>query len=548
MRTCAVVPTYNHHLAIGRVIGRLREAGLPVFVIDDGSAELTRLAVEAFNDKCSGVIVHHLPFNRGKGSAVIKGFELAAAAGFTHAIQVDADGQHDLNSLPQFLNLAAQYPESVICGRPVYDASVPTGRAIGHWFTNAWIWLETLSLRITDGMCGFRVYPLNAVQAVLSNERVGSGMDFDTEIIVRLFWRGTPVLMAPVRVTYPIGNTSNFKMLADNWRITKMHTRLVCTMLLRLPSILAHRPPTLADTPSHWASLRERGAYWGLRICAVTYRLLGRRVCQALLVPIVLYFYALGAGREQRSASRNFLQRALGRSPTAWDGYRHFFSFANRALDTFAAWVGRIPAEAVTVVDQRTLADAISDPRGAVIVVSHLGNLDLARAVLDPKTRARLTVLVHTRHAVNYNRLLSQIHPHAAMNTIEVTDVGPDTAIELKERVDRGEWVVIAGDRTPLSGNKRVSIVPFLGADAAFSQGPWILGSLMDCPVYLMFCINDGTHYKLTMERFADRIVLSRTERENAIRGYVERYAMRLEHYTKMAPFQWYNFFDFWAH
>lgn len=535
-------------MVIADVVKRLRNAGLSVFIIDDGSAEPARSAIRALHDERHHVTVHAFLSNRGKGAAVMEGFQIAAAAGFTHAIQVDADGQHDLDSLPQILNLCAKYPEAVICGHPVYNASVPKGRKIGHWFTNIWIWIETLSFRITDGMCGFRAYPLKAVQAVLAKEHIGYRMDFDTDILVRLFWRGTPVYMLPVRVIYPINNTSNFKMFADNWRITKMHTRLVLTMLMRLPSILTHRPPKLISTSNHWASLRERGAYWGLCTCATTYRLLGRRGCQALLVLIVFYFFMFGAGKEQKAASRNFLTRALLRPSTTWDCYRHFFSFANRALDTFAGWIGRVHPETIEVVDQATLKNAIADPRGAVIVVAHLGNLDLARAVLDRETRARLTLLIHTRHAVNYNKLLNRFHPDTAMNTIEVTEIGPDTAIELQQRVERGEWVVIAGDRTAVSTRGRVSIVPFFGTDAPFSQGPWILGAILDSPVYLMFCLKDGLRHKLMMERFSEKILLPREQRENTMHQYVARYAARLEHYAKIDPFQWYNFFDFWKH
>jgi predicted LPLAT superfamily acyltransferase len=552
---CAVVPSHDHYRALGAVVARLRSAGLAVFIVDDGSAEPGRSAIAALHDEAGGIVARRLEVNRGKGAAVIEGFRLAAAAGFSHAVQVDADGQHDLDALPRMLALSARYPHAAICGHPVYDASIPKARAFGHRFTNAWIRIETLSFRISDGMCGFRVYPLAAVEAVLSKEPVGQRMDFDTDIVVRLFWRGTPVKMVPVKVIYPPGNTSNFDVLRDNWRITRMHTRLVCTMLLRLPSILRHRPAALEEedaprsgVPRHWASLRERGAYWGLRFCALAYRLLGRRGCRAVLAPIALYFYLVVAGSEQRQASLAFLTRALGRPATFREGYRHVLSFARRALDTFIAWTGGVPADAVEVTDRTVLDAAIDDARGAVIVVAHIGNLDLARAVLDEATRARLTLLVHTRHAVNYNRVLREFRPEAAMNAIQVTEIGPATAIDLKTRVERGEWVVIAGDRTPVLSQGRVSIAPFMGHDAAFSHGPWVLGAVLDCPVHLMFCLRDGERYKLTMERFAERITLPRGERSAALGGYAARYAARLEHYARLDPFQWYNFFDFWAH
>ena len=547
MKACAIVPSHNHDRVIGAVIARLRAADLPVFVIDDGSAEPARSGLAALGDAAAGIVVHRLEPNQGKGAAVMEGFRLAAAAGFTHAVQVDADGQHDLEALPGMLDLAARRPAAAICGHPVFDGSVPLARRLGHGFSNFWIRLETLSSRISDGMCGFRVYPLAAVNAVMASESVGRRMDFDIDIIVRLYWRGTPVVMVPVKVVYPPGNRSNFALVADNWRIARMHARLLATMLSRLPSILAQRPPPTESAPSHWSALRERGAFWGLRACGLVYRALGRRGCRLLLHPIVFYYYALAAGGEQRRASLGFLTRALGR-PVGWaDGYRHYLSFARRALDTFAAWNGGIGADAIDVADREVLDRAIAAPGGALIVVAHVGNLDLARAVLDARTRERLTVLVHTRNAVHYNRILREFRPEVALKTIQVTEIEPAVAIDLKQRVERGERVVIAGDRTPVANAGRVVMVPFFGQPAAFSQGPWVLASLLECPVYMMFCLRAGTRYRLSMESFADRVVLPRADRASALRDCAARFAARLEHYARLDPFQWYNFYDFWA-
>jgi len=534
---CAIVPSHNHHTVIASVVARLRALGLPVFVIDDGSSEPARSAIAALAG--DGVTLRRFEDNQGKGAAVVDGFRLAAAAGFTHAVQVDADGQHDLDALPALLAAAEESPDALVSGEPVYDASMPLGRKIGRWITHIWVWIETLSLRITDSMCGFRVYPLAAVLALLAEESVGRRMDFDTDIMVRLFWRGTPVRMVPVRVVYPPANTSNFDMLRDNVRISWMHTRLVLSMLCRQ---WCKRSPQVA---SHWSALGERGAYWGLRFCAGAYRLLGRRGCLVFMAPIVFYFFAFG--RQQRRASQTFLSRALNRPVRLRESYRHFLGFAARALDTFIAWTGGARADAVHIANGEVLAQAMTDPRGAVVVVSHLGNVDLARALMDPETRQRLTVLVHTRHAVNYNRILSEVCPEAALNMVQVTEMGPATAIDLKERVERGEWVVIAGDRTPVLSQGRVSVVPFLGHDAAFSQGPWILAAVLDCPVYLLFCLREGDHHTLTMERFAERIALPRGHREVVLHGYATRYAGRLEDYAQRDPFQWFNFFDFWA-
>ncbi len=245
MTRCAVVPSHNHWRALPQVVASLRAAGLPVFIIDDGSSEPAASAIAALHDPGNAIQVHRLPVNRGKGTAVIEGFQRAWTAGFTHALQVDADGQHDLAALPALLAASENHPEALVTGRPRYDDSIPTGRKIGRWVTHVWVWIETLSLQIPDSMCGFRVYPLAAVRSLLAEEDVGRRMDFDTDIMVRLFWRGTTIVAIPVRVIYPPDNSSNFDLWRDNLRISWMHTRLLVKMLRRLLPPTASRPPRL---------------------------------------------------------------------------------------------------------------------------------------------------------------------------------------------------------------------------------------------------------------------------------------------------------------
>jgi|AGTN01.2.fsa_nt_gi Predicted acyltransferase len=541
---CAVIPSRNHYLALPEVVSGVAALGLPVFIIDDGSDPQAAEAIAALHDPQRGVHVHRLPQNRGKGVAVVEGFGIARRAGFTHALQVDADGQHDLAALPRLLEKAEAHPQALVSGAPVYDESIPKARKIGRWATHLWVFVETLSLRITDSMCGLRVYPLAACLELLQAEPVGARMDFDTDIMVRLFWRGVPPVMVPVRVTYPPGNISNFDVLRDNLRITRMHTRLVLTMLLRLPRILRNRPPVPCSAPEtgHWAGLAERGAYWGLRLVAGVYRLLGRKACMAVVAPVVLYFHITGT--RQRQASRHYLGRALGRQPSWLETYLHALDFGRRALDTLAAWAGAVPPRALESDGLDTLS---ADPRGGVIVVSHHGNVELARALMPAALRDRLTVLVHTRHAENYNRVLRELRPEAATRMIQVTEIGPETAIALQGRVERGEWIAIAGDRVPVLSQGRVVRVPFLGRDAEFSQGPWLLAAVLDCPVRLLFCWREGQErWRMTVEDFAERVVLPRGRREQAVAGLAGRYAARLERECCREPRQWYNFFDFW--
>jgi predicted LPLAT superfamily acyltransferase len=549
-KPCAVVPSRNHAAALPGILQRLREAGLPVFLIDDASDAPARDTIAALAAPRRGIIVHRFETNQGKGGAVIKGFELADAAGFTHAIQVDADGQHDLGALPSLLSLGAAHPDALVLGMPVYDDTMPLARKLGRWITHVWVAIETLSPRIIDTMCGFRIYPLAPVMALLSEERIGRRMDFDIDIAVRLIWRGVPLSTLPVRVTYPPGNTSNFDALRDNWRISKMHARLVLEGLGRLLGIRWRPPRPAGEEANHWSGLAERGAYWGLRVLAAAYRLTGRYGCMAAMLPVALYFHV--TGREQRRASRLFLERAyaaLGdtHGPRWSDGLRHSLGFAQRTVDTFIGWVGGVDRNSIEVVDQAEIDRVIAGGRGVMLIVSHLGNVELSRASLDDAARARITLLVHTRHAENYARLLRRFRPEAAIDTFQVTEVNPGTVIALKEVVERGGWVAIAGDRTPVGGGERVSRAKFLGHEAAFPQGPYILAHLLECPVYLMFCLRENGRHRLYFERFAERVVLPRGDKEAALAALAGRYASRLEAYCLRDPFQWYNFFDFWA-
>lgn len=536
MKFCAIIPSYNHAEAIAGVVMQLQQAGFPIFIIDDGNNLPIKEQLAALSNEKYNVFVHRLQVNQGKGGAVMKGFELAIANGFTHAIQIDADGQHDLATLPQFIEISQKHPKALVSGQPIYDNSIPKARKIGRWLTHIWVWIETWSFQISDSMCGFRVYPLAAVRELLSKEVVGKRMDFDTDIMVRMFWRGTPVIMQPVKVIYPPNNNSNFDMLRDNWFITKMHTKLVLTMLWRL----LFQPPE----KTHWANIKERGAYFGLKFCVLSYQLFGRKACLIIISPIVFYFYV--TGKKQRLASIEFLSKALGHSASFMEGYRHFMEFAKKILDGFISWVGKIPEDKIIHTHESCCLEMLNDPRGALIIVSHLGNNELARGSMDKAEQERMLTLVHSHNAKNYQNILQKIQPSAMMNLLEVTDIGVETIIMLQEHIQKGAIISIAGDRIPVSGKKHISKVPFLGSDAAFPHGALIIASLLKCPVYLLFCLPKNGKYHLTIERFAQQIDLPHKQRQEALNRYIARYAERLEHYAKSAPFQWFNFFPFW--
>ena len=235
-RPCAVIPTYDNPLTVGATVEALRRHLRDVILVDDGSAEPGRRAVEALGSAGRAVAVRR-PQNGGKGAAVKTGFEVARRLAFSHVLQVDADGQHDLDDAPRFLEAARRNPRALVLGLPVFDASQPRSRAFARKISQFWVNLETGGRVIADPQCGFRVYPL---EAAIAAEASGNRMEFDQELPVRMVWRGASVVNLPTRVRYLAkehGGISHFRVFADNLRISIVHTRLV----LQAPWALARR-------------------------------------------------------------------------------------------------------------------------------------------------------------------------------------------------------------------------------------------------------------------------------------------------------------------
>ncbi|MBL0658857.1 MULTISPECIES: glycosyltransferase family 2 protein [Aeromonas] len=560
MNPCLLIPCYNHAGPLAAVLARLAEFELPCLLVDDGSEPVAAAALDALAARYPWVSLLRHPHNQGKGGAVMTGLRRAHELGFSHALQVDADGQHDLADLPALLAEARQHPAALVSGRPLYDDSVPKGRLYGRYITHVWVWIETLSFAIKDSMCGFRVYPLAPTCALLERVALGRRMDFDTEVMVRLHWAGVPMRFVPTRVIYPVDGRSHFRLFRDNLDISWMHTRLVCRLLWDLLLRLCRWPARLGarltrlwrERRTHWSRTPERGSLLGMQIMLASYRLLGRRGFSLLLYPVIGYFWL--TGRAQREASRAYLARletfagaqgvALPAEPRS--SFRHFLRFGEAALDKLAGWRGDITEQQVELVGAEHYQAAINSGKGVLLLGSHLGDLELCRALGSRKQGLRINALVFTRHAARFNALLKQINPDSHLNLIQVQELGADTAILLKEKLEQGEWVVIVGDRTSVTREKRVIWADFLGAPAPFPLGPFVLSSVLGCPVYLMFGLKEQGRFRVHFEPFADGQPLPRQGRQQILASRVQAYADRLQHHCLRAPLDWFNFFDFW--
>lgn len=550
-RPCFLIPCYNHGKTIPTVVNSLMAFGYPILIVDDGSqADTKQILADVLADH-NNVTLITFAENQGKGAAVIAGIEAAYQQSFSHAIQIDADGQHDLEALPKLIQESQTHPAALISGQPIYDESVPKSRLYGRYVTHVWVWIETLSFAIKDSMCGFRSYPIGPTISVLERAVLGRRMDFDTEIMVRMYWNETDVRFINTHVIYPEDGISHFDALWDNVKISWMHTKLFFGMLPRIPSLLK-RKPTQDD---HWSSHAERGTILGMQLLLWVYSTFGRGVFSLLLKPVMAYYYLRGGPVKQ--ASDDFIQQVNAYArvksitlPEKLSPYRHLVSFGETMLDKLAAWRGDFSEKNLTVHGIKHYEALFKREKGIVMLGSHLGNLELCRALSRRHKDLKINALVFTEHAERFNAVMKTVNPQSEVNVIQVSKMGPDTAILLQQKIDAGEWIVIVGDRTSVTKEDRVIWADFLGKPAPFPQGPFMLASILKQPVYLMFGLRDDSQkeprFDVYFEPFSEQIILPRGQREEALQEVVQNYAQRLEHFTLKAPSQWYNFFNFW--
>lgn len=238
---CAVIPVYEHGHTAARVVNAVRACGLDAILVDDGSGPESAAALQAVARDASGVRLLRHASNQGKGAAVQTGLRAAAAQGYAHALQIDADGQHALTDIGRFVAESRSHPEAVVCGQPVFGADAPRSRLYGRRLTNFWVSVNSWTRSLPDAMCGFRVYPLAATVPLLDRFRLGRRMDFDIEILVRLHWQGVPMRWLPTAIAYPPGGVSHFLMRRDNALIARAHALLFFGMLTRAPVLLARK-------------------------------------------------------------------------------------------------------------------------------------------------------------------------------------------------------------------------------------------------------------------------------------------------------------------
>jgi predicted LPLAT superfamily acyltransferase len=296
--------------------------------------------------------------------------------------------------------------------------------------------------------------------------------------------------------------------------------------------------PSGAD---RWTTLPERGTPASLRMIAWIAVHIGRSAARLLLYPVTLYF--LITARAARRISYQYFKRVRGSSARCWHVFRHFHCFAATILDRVYLLRGEFERFRVTVHGKELLQRQIETGKGSILLGSHLGSFEVLRALGVMQRGFPLKVLMDTVHNQNISRFFDALNPKIA-GTVIAPD-RPDTLIRVKESLDNGYFVGMLGDR--VFGGDKTTQCQFLGAPATFPAGPIILAAMMRCPVILFFGLyRGGNRYEIYFEHFADVIVLERDRRAEETQLWMQRYAERLEHYARLAPYNWFNFYPFW--
>ncbi|MFA5631142.1 MAG: hypothetical protein WC997_06505 [Porticoccaceae bacterium] len=298
----------------------------------------------------------------------------------------------------------------------------------------------------------------------------------------------------------------------------------------------------------HWAARPETATLRGMRLLIAVYRHGGIWPFRLCLAPVVLC-YALFHGRARR-ASADYRARMHRINPAfppprPWHFVRHLWQFANALLDKLAVWMGDITRDRVMLHGSDTIDDLLQRRRGALILISHLGNFEICQALSETRPGLRLTVLHHTANAAKFNAILAQYNRESRIELLQVADLDVATAIRLNEKIGAGEFVAIAADRVAIDNDRSLSL-DFLGAPAPFPLGPFALAVALEAPVLTIHCLKHSGRYHIHFDVLWQGGAVPRNRRGAQRHALARAFAARLAHHCLAAPWQWYNFFPFW--
>lgn len=296
-------------------------------------------------------------------------------------------------------------------------------------------------------------------------------------------------------------------------------------------------------TAQDWRSQKERASLFWLRLIVWLAMHLRRSVVRGFLYPTVAYFLLTSSAA--RAASRDYLRRTLGHEPSSLDQWRHFFAFASCTLDRIFLLAEKLEGIDIDVHRPEAVRALVAKNPGCLLFVAHFGSAEALRVIAVNKRHLPLSILLDRQHGRMLTELLEQVNPGLASSVIDASERGPNLVLKLKEALEAGRMVGIMADRA-LAFDRAVE-VEILGGRARLPVGPWQLANALKAPVILGFsCYLGGNRYAAHFELFAESIRLPRDDRDGAIKKLAQRYANRLEYYAHLAPYNWFNFYDYW--
>lgn len=307
-----------------------------------------------------------------------------------------------------------------------------------------------------------------------------------------------------------------------------------------------------AQKAEHWSSLREAGTVRGMLFLLWVHKLFGRKIFSVFLVPVTAYFFLFKP--VARRASLDFLRTHARAYPAYWqrkpdyrDVLKHFYAFGQSILDKTLAWGVPMQESEFDIANEAELAAFMAKESGQLIIGSHLGNLEYCRGFVQRYKQKTINALVYDQHSANFVNVMQNLYPASRIHIYQVDALDIPLILTLKAKIEAGEWLFIAGDRIPLSGEARTLPVTFLGREAQLPIGPYMLAKALQCNVQLMFSYRKQRKVYFELVPFAERVTLPRKESTAALQAYAQQYAAALEQQCARAPLQWFNFYPYWS-
>ena len=301
----------------------------------------------------------------------------------------------------------------------------------------------------------------------------------------------------------------------------------------------------------HWAKINENTFVLGIKILFKIESIFGRKIVKIFLYPVIFWYVLVN--KTARQASKDYLKQVYNFSqdeqlyPKLYNVFKHFSYFGESILDKLIIWKGNYPLNEVIIYGREQFQPFLKKKQGCLIICSHLGNIELCKILSKTKSNLKTTMLVHTKHSKAFNKLLDELSPENKFSLMQVSEISADMIITLKQRIDNGDFVIIAGDRVPVSSSQRTVKVDFLGKKAKFPVGPYLLAALLGTPCFLMFSTKANQKDNVYVELFREKIEIPNKKlREELFTNLAADYAKRLEKYCLINPWLWFNFYPFW--